>query len=239
MALQIAYIENLSKTKRAKSIRVQFNPAELSFNKTATMAEVAIPGLDAPVLQFIRGGTETVTLDLLFDSTDKKGMGDDAESVCKHVDEFYELVKQDPELHAPPVCRFSWAEPPLDHSDTRSTEVSHAPFWFTCVVESVDRKFTLWSTKGLPLRARVTVKLREYQTVEQMVSKLQSADHTKSRSFKRRERLDQIAAQEYGSSAEWRLIADENDVDDPRAIEPGTLLKLPPLRIGSVIGRSG
>jgi nucleoid-associated protein YgaU len=72
-----------------------------------------------------------------------------------------------------------------------------------------------------------------------MVSKLQSADHTKSRSIRRRERLDQIAAQEYGSSAEWRRIADENDIDDPRLVEPGTLLRLPPMRVGSVIGRSG
>jgi nucleoid-associated protein YgaU len=166
-------------------------------------------------------------------------MGDNAESVCKQVDAFYELVKQDPDLHAPPVCRFSWAEPPLDHSETKIGAVSHAPFWFTCVVESVDRKFTLFSPKGLPLRARVTVKLREYQTVEQMVDRLQSADHTKARSLRRRERLDQLAAQEYGNSSEWRRIADKNDIDDPRRIEPGTLLQLPPMRIGSVIGGSG
>jgi nucleoid-associated protein YgaU len=237
MALQKAYMEVLkSGATPAKKIPVQFNPAELSFSKTATMAEIAVPGLDAPVLQFIRGGTETLTLELLFDSTTKKGMGDAAESVSKDVDEFYALVKQDAKMHAPPVCRFSWSEPsnPAD----KDSEVSHAPFWFTCVVESVDRKFTLFSPRGLPLRARVTVKLREYQTVEQMVAKLQSADHTKSRSLRRRERLDQLAAQEYGSPAEWRRIADKNDIDDPRRIEPGTLLQLPPMRIGSVIGGS-
>jgi len=196
-----------------------------------------VPGLDGPVLQFIRGGAETLTLELLFDSTEK-GMGDDAESVTKRVDEFYALVKQDAKEHAPPVCRFSWGEP-VGASAAKATEASNAPFWFTCVVDSVDRKFTLFSPKGIPLRARVTVKLREYQTVDQMVAKLQSADHTKSRSIRRRERLDQIAAEEYGSSAEWRLIAEENELDDPRRIEPGTMLRLPPLRVGSIIGRSG
>jgi hypothetical protein len=234
MTLQTAYIEDLSPTPRASAVRAQFNPAELTFSKTATMAEIAIPGLDQPVLQFVRGGAETVTLDLFFDSTEK-GMGDDAVSVCDHVDKFYQLVTQDPDLHAPPVCKFSWGAP--DHPGTKAG-VSHAPFWFICIVESVDRKFTLWSTKGLPLRARVTVKLREYQTVEEMVAKLKSADHTKARSLKRRERLDQIAAQEYGSPAEWRRIANKNHIDDPRRIDPGTLLELPPMRIGSVIGKA-
>lgn len=232
MAVQTAYIEvSASGDSPARKIPVQFNPTELSFTKTATMAEIAIPGLDSPVLQFIRGGAETVTLDLLFDTTDK-GMGDAAESVTKRVDEFYALVKQDPKTHAPPVCRFSWGEPV---GAEQSTE-SHAPFSFHCVVESVERKFTLFSPKGIPLRARVTVKLREYRNVDDMVAKLESADHTKSRSLKRRERLDQIAAQEYGSPAEWRRIADANDVDDPRRIEPGTVLRLPPMRNGSVIG---
>ena len=34
-------------------------------------AEVAIPGLDAPIIQFVRGQSETLTLDLFFDSTEK------------------------------------------------------------------------------------------------------------------------------------------------------------------------
>lgn len=238
MSLQIAFIENLDmKDKRKNKVKVQFNPAELSFNKTAQIAEIAIPGLDAPVLQFIRGTSEILTLDLFFDSTEK-GMGAAAESVTPKVDEFYALVKQDPKLHAPPRCRFSWGEPP-QLAGKINTEVSHAPFWFTCVVESLDRKFTLFSPKGIPIRARVTAKLREYQTVEQMVAKLESADHTKARPFKRRERLDQIAAEEYGSAAEWRRIADANNIDNPRTVAPGTVLKLPPMKLESSIRRSG
>lgn len=233
MSLQTAFIENLD--TKAK-IKVQFNPAELNFNKSAQIAEIAIPGLDGPVLQFIRGSSETLTLDLFFDSTEK-GMGDSAQSVTTQVDDFYALVKQDAKLHAPPRCRLSWGEPPA-LAGKINTEVSHAPFWFTCVVESLDRKFTLFSPKGIPLRARITAKLREYQTVEQMVSKLESADHTKSRPFKRRERLDQIAAEEYGSPAEWRRIADCNHIENPRVIAPGTVLELPPMRVESSIRRS-
>ena len=36
-------------------IQVQFNPTELAFSKAAQLAEIAIPGLDAPIQQFVRG----------------------------------------------------------------------------------------------------------------------------------------------------------------------------------------
>ncbi|MBC7909340.1 MAG: peptidoglycan-binding protein [Pyrinomonadaceae bacterium] len=234
--MQKAYFENLdSKTKKGKKLRVQFNPTDLSFNKTAQFAEIAIPGLDAPVLQFIRGGTETLNLELFFDTTDE-GMGDSAKSVTEKVNAFYELVKQDPDTHAVPVCRFSWGAPPSDETQKKKP-VSYAPFYFTCVVESLDRKFLLFSPDGVPLRARVSVKLREYQTVEQMVANLNSADRTKAHVLKRRERLDQLSAQEYDSPAEWRRIAEANDIEDPRRVAPGTLLKLPPHRVESVTRR--
>ena len=38
-----------------------------------------------------------------------------------------------------------------------------------------------------------------------------------------------MAAREYGAPKYWRLIARENRIDDPRAIEPGVVLVLPPL----------
>lgn len=240
MSLQKAKFKNLDlKDKSKNEIEVQFNPTDLSFNKTAQFAEIAIPGLDAPALQFVRGGAETLTLELFFDTTDE-GMGQRPKPVTELTDQFYQLVKQDPDTHAPPRCLFSWgkisknpeAEPPL----SRKAEVSYAPFWFTCIVESVDRKFLLFNPEGIPLRARLTVKLREYQTVEQMASRLNSADHTKARVFKRRERFDQIANEEYGTPTEWRRIADENKISNPLRTAPGTILRIPPLRPESVFG---
>lgn len=230
MSLQKAFFKNLD---TGQTMPVQFNPTDLSFSKTAQFAEIAIPGLDAPVLQFIRGGTETLTVDLFFDTTDA-GMGENAKSVTDLIELFYRLVKQNPDTHAPPRCLFGWGAP------TGATKsVSNAPFWFTCVVESVDRKFLLFSPEGVPLRARLSVKMREYQTIAQMVAELKSADHTKAHVLKRRERLDQISANEYESPAEWRRIADENDLDNPLHVPPGTILKIPPMTVESATRRSG
>ena len=215
---------------------VQFNPTELAFAKSSQLAEIAIPGLDAPVLQYVRGTAETLSIELFFDSTDD-GFESEGRSVTERTDSFYKLVKQDPETHAPPVCRFSWGHGSGEGAVTQAggaapppKEVSAAPFWFTCVVEGVDRKFTLFSPAGVPVRARLTVRLREYKTLEQMVAELHSADHSKSRVLKRDQRLDQLSADEYESPREWRRIAEFNKVDDPRRVRPGTLLVVPPIR---------
>jgi nucleoid-associated protein YgaU len=41
--------------------------------------------------------------------------------------------------------------------------------------------------------------------------------------------LSLMAAIEYGDPAVWRVIADANDIENPRLIEPGLQLRLPPL----------
>jgi nucleoid-associated protein YgaU len=247
MSLQKAYFINLDKKERDDSqsdesqwkIEVQFNPTDLSFSKNAQFAEIAIPGLDAPIQQFIHGGTETLTLELFFDTTDD-GTGVNAKSVTDFTDKFYDLVKQDRENHAPPKCLFVWGPPERQDiaeffSSISFSVVSNAPFSFPCIVENIERRFLLFSSEGIPLRARLSVKLREYKTLEEMASVLNSADHTKARIIKRRERLDSIAASSYRTPAEWRRIAEANDIDDPLRIPPGTTLIIPPIRTESVI----
>ena len=237
MGVTKAYFEVLEGENKGKQIEASFNPTELSFSKSAQMAEIAIPGLDSPVLQFIRGGAETLTAELFFDTTDD-GMAGKTKSVTERTDLFYYLVKQDRETHAPPRCRFSWGSPPPQAGvgELRG-EVSYAPFWFVCVVEAVDRRFLLFSPEGVPLRARLSVRMREYKTVEEMAALLHSADHTKARVFQGRERLDQLAAQEYDAPGEWRRIAEANGLEDPRRVPAGTVLKIPPLRVESATRR--
>ena len=237
MSLTLAKFEVLDrKGVPGEPTYVQFNPTELAFAKSSHVAEIAIPGLDAPVLQYVRGAAETLSVELFFDCTDD-GFDAAGKTVTERTDHFYRLVKQDRDTHAPPVCRFSWGTGPAEAAVTQAggtdpppKEVSAAPFWFTCVVEGVDRKFTLFSPAGVPVRARLTVRMKEYKTLEQMVAELQSADHSKSRVLKRDQRLDQVSADEYESPHEWRRIAEFNKLDDPRRVRPGTRLVVPPIR---------
>jgi LysM repeat protein len=216
----------------AEELEVSFNPGELTFSKAAQIAEIPIPGLDSPILQFVRGQTETLSVDLFFDTTDD-GMGDDAKPVTEQTDRFYQLIKIDRSTHAPPVCRFIWGDQGFPGSKMTGTWASqNRQNGFQCVVESVKQRFTLFSPKGRPLRATLSVSLKEYRTLDQQIAEIfqQSPDHTHAHVVQRGDTLSRIAAERYGNPAQWRAIAVENDVDDPLELIPGTILEVPPLR---------
>ena len=88
-------------------VKVPFNPTELSFQKQMKFAEIAIPGLDAPLQQFVRGESEKLTLELFFDSTDK-GTGLGATSVTGQTDPIFTFARINPITHAPPVVTVTW-----------------------------------------------------------------------------------------------------------------------------------
>jgi contractile injection system tube protein/LysM domain-containing protein len=209
---------------------VQFNPTELSFEKQAQLAEIAIPGLDAPLQQFVRGNAERLTLELFCDTTDQ-GIGIGAHSVTEETDKFYQLVKIVPELHAPPVVTFSWND---EFSGNRVLKQwgSHRRTSFTGVAESVRQRFTMFSPEGVPLRATVTLVLREFRPIEQQLDELNlsSPDRTHRHRLAVGETLSALSARYYGRPSEWRQIADENEIEDPRRLAPGRVLTIPSIQ---------
>jgi hypothetical protein len=210
-------------------IPVQYNPKELSFRKHGQLAEINIPGLDSPLLQFVRGLNETLTIELFFDTTDE-GMGADATSVTERTDRIYELVKIEPGRHAPPVCEFIWNDK-FPGADVSSHIGNQRRNGFQCVVERVEQRFLLFSPEGVPLRATLTVTLREYKTLDQQLEQLNltSPDRTHSHVLQRGETLSALAGRYYRRPSQWRRIADKNGIDDPRRVNPGAFLRLPPI----------
>ena len=197
-----------------ETFEVQFNPGEYTLEKGVQLAEIAIPGLDSPLLQFVRGQNERLTLELFFDTT-RDGMGPAATPVTDLTDPFYLLVKQQPASHAPPRITFIWGE----------------KLQFRAVVESVRRQFTLFNPDGVPLRATLTVTFREYKTLEEQLAELkpESSDSTRRRNVQLADTLPRIAAEEYGDPSRWRLIADANPqaTEDVRRLRPGDVLEIP------------
>jgi hypothetical protein len=235
MALQKAKIEILDRDAidpsrgLTSTIDVQFNPTQYTLNKGAQIAEIAVYGLDSPVLQFVRGQNEKLTLDLFFDTTraasgqGDSSMGEDAADVRDQTGAIYQLVKMQPRTHAPPRVRFIWGS-----------------LSFKAVVQSVQQKFDLFSPTGVPLRATLSVTFCEYKTVEEQLAELnlQSTDHTKRRVVKEGETLSQIASEEYRDPMLWRYIANDErnkgKIDNPRRLRPGTVLLIPPVDARSV-----
>lgn len=198
-------------------IPVQFNPGEYTLAKSAQIADIAIPGIDSPIQQFIRGQTEKLTLELFCDTTDL-GRGEIAVHVDALVAPLYQLGKIQPATHAPPRVRVVWG---LGLS-------------FKAIVESVQRRYTLFNPLGIPLRATVSMTFREYKTLEEQLSELnlQSTDHSKARTVRRGDTLSHIAGDELGDPAAWRTIADENPGVDPLAPTPGLDVLIPAVEAG-------
>lgn len=199
-------------------IDVEFNPTEYTLVKAAQIAEIGIPGLDSPILQFIRGQNEKLTLELFFDTT-ASGMGESGVvDVRTRTRAIYQLVKIQPKTHAPPRILFIWGS-----------------LSFKAIVESVQQKFTLFNPAGTPLRAVLSVAFREYKTVQEQLTELnlQSPDQSKRRVVRQGDTLNRIAAEEYNDPHQWRAIADSNlDVlTSVRRLVPGTVLIIPPLEL--------
>lgn len=133
-----------------------------------------------------------------------------------YTDKVSDLMKIDPEIHAPPPLKFIWA------MEKREP--------FICVLESVSKKFTMFLQDGTPVRARLTLKLKEFKMkLNEREKTLQSPDKTKVHVTQRGDSLWVIASRVYGNAALWRPIADRNGIKNPRFLDPGTELIIPPL----------
>lgn len=213
-----------------EGVEVQFNPTEFTLEKGLQLADINIPGLDSPLIQFVRGNAEKLNVDLFFDSTED-GTGAGATSVTTLTDQVYSLVKIEPGGHAPPICTFVWnAEfPGADITPTAGNQVRNE---FQCVVESIRQKFTFFSPEGVPLRATLTLSMREYKTLDDQLFQLNlsSPDRTHSHVTGRNDTLARLAARYYLKPSQWRPIADSNEIYDPRRLGSGLFLRIPPIR---------
>jgi nucleoid-associated protein YgaU len=191
-----------------REITCGFNPTDVSVDKRVTYAEQELPGLDAPVQQFVSGSAETLSAELFFDTYE------DGEDVRTQTDQLTRLLMVDGDRHAPPVVTFAWGRIAL-----------------TSLLESANTTYTMFAGDGTPVRARMEVTFREYTPPEKQLrgEPRHSADRASVHRVVEGETLPSIATAEYGSPTRWREIAAANDVVNPRRLEPGTVLRVPPL----------
>jgi hypothetical protein len=205
-----ATIRILDGNAAASEVEVLFNPAEYSVEYSASYQETAPPGLNNPIIQFVNGNARVLTMDLFFDTyTDGGGS-----NVSDLTSRFTNMLGIDGSLHAPPRVEFRWGV-----------------FKFTAIVEKVTERFTMFLADGTPVRATLAVTFKQYQTVaEQLMNpRRNSSDKTQRRVLEVHDSVWLMADREYGDPRFWRLIARANRISEPRKIEPGTVLTLPPV----------
>lgn len=190
-----------------RDIPLRFNPTSYQLQKANEFSQIAVPGLETPPIQYIRGGAETLSFDALLDTSDtQKNVRDE------YVDRIANLMRINSELHAPPIVQFIW-----------ESEI------FQGVVANLSVNYVLFTPQGIPIRAEASLSLTAYRPVEVQIAERprNSPDVEKSRTVRRGDRLDQIADGVYQDPARWRDIARRNGITDPRRLDPGQVLLLP------------
>ena len=209
------------RTELKTEIPFLFNPAELTITKSNSWQASENKGGNAPELRFQGGQSGTLALSLTLDTTK------DGSDVTVHTNKLLDLLKVDMSLPGadrarnkgrPPWVEFHWGNL---HS-------------FRAIVERLQIKFTYFASSGMPLRAKADLALKQYE--DEAVRPLQNpTSHTPTLHSVHRlghgETLDRVAAKHYADSTRWRLIADANNVVDPLALAPGTLLVIPELPV--------
>jgi nucleoid-associated protein YgaU len=222
------------------TVEVLFNPEEYTLNKDNNFAQTTIPGLSGPVTQFVSGNMQTLEMELFFDSyethaaagkqPDPRGVvqprgqtdsektiamssraGDDVRLLTQQISD---LLKINPETHAPPILEVGWAS-----------------LNFTCVLVRVSQKFTMFNADGKPVRAKLTVTFNEYirPVEEAQETRRETADYTKIYVVAQGENLSAVAFQVYKNPLLWRPIARYNHISDPRRLAVGQRLLIPRL----------
>ncbi len=220
MALKKAklYVYGENKTDE---IEVMFNPTEYNLSESANYAETVLPGVDGPIMQYVAGNLQTLTLSLQLDTNQRRIMTADhdvkvipSKSVAPIVRKITDLLYIQGKLHRPPEVRFSWGD-----------------LNFYGIVTDVSQSYTMFTSEGTPVRAKLDLTLKSVLDVAARKRRqpLESPDRTKRRTVTAGMQLWNLALEEYGDQEAWRVIAKANGILNPLDIYPGQVLKIPAL----------
>jgi len=198
-------------------IECQFNPSELKISKEASWEGEKSPSFNSPYLQFAGGESATYSLSLFFDTYSHKEVKD----VREYTNQLLALTLRGAgrsmfivPFSNPPMVTFIWGKITL----------------FDAVVEKVEISYTMFSSDGLPIRAKADVSFKQQDFWDDIIPAQNPTSRTDSRKTRRvnsSQRLDQIAYEEYGDARYWRLLAEANAMDDPFQLMDGQLLVIP------------
>ncbi|NET59622.1 MAG: LysM peptidoglycan-binding domain-containing protein [Symploca sp. SIO2E6] len=207
-----------------EAISAQFNPEAYSVSKSVNWGPPENSSgqgantqrqVNAPTVEFKGGGSRQLTLELFFDVTEASNQ----EDVRQETNKIVSLTRIERDQAHPRVCEVAWGDAPVG-----------SDFPFIGVITSLTQNFTLFKGNGKPLRANLSVSFLEF--LAPLADKRQTDPELTTRIIKRGDTLSSIAAQVYSNPKLWRIIAQANQLDDPRNLEMhiGRTLTIPKQR---------
>jgi hypothetical protein len=214
---------------------VMYNPEELRLEQGNQFAEIGIPGLDVSPVQYVRGKSRVLTMELFFDTYES------GQDVRAYTAPIVALLDKRPQTLAPPVLLFSLGR-----------------VQFRCVLTDAGQRFTMFSRDGTPVRSTLSVRLQEYvevsvelrqglflgsptasavvnrlaaPVVSRVTSTVQAAASVAAGAVvhvvSEGDTLSGIAGAYLGDPGRWREVAQANRIVDPFALATGASLVIP------------
>jgi hypothetical protein len=123
------------------SVPFQFNPTELTIDKPVPWQKHPGGVGNTPTLEFLGPEPRTLACELLFDLLEAGG-----DVYAAYISKLETLTLVDGNLKRPPLCSFTWG--------------SMLPV-FKGVVEQLTTKYTMFLPDGTPVRATVSLRMRQ------------------------------------------------------------------------------
>ena len=144
------YIRVLDGSAAGKTLAAQYNPQEISFSKAVGWSNGNEgTGTDCPALMFTAGQAITMSLELLFDYYEE---GLDVRPIVR---DFMNLCMVDPSIKRPSAVQLCWVD----------SNVLGIGKNFIGVIENATAKYTMFSSVGVPVRATVSVSIKQAEEV--------------------------------------------------------------------------
>lgn len=203
-------------TDTSETVHCMFNPHEYTLTKQNRWEHGETKGKNVPRLKFSQGGSQTLKLQLFFDTYAE------ATDVRRHTDPLWRMMmvnadKVNPRSNKsePPPVLFQWGG-----------------LAFTAVITNLTQKYTLFLQDGTPVRTTVDITLEQLtddQDFPRQNPTSGGGEALRTRIVRAGERIDLIAYQEYEDATQWRRIAEANGLRHPLRLRPGQQLVIPPL----------
>lgn len=202
--------------EKINTVEVMFNPQQYSQNYENNFSEAQGLNTASSEPAYVNTASEDLSLEFVIDGTNvypettKSGI-----TVKERVEQFIKLTaKMDGDIHQPPFLKIEWGD-----------------LIFDCRLRSVNIVYSLFSGDGKALRAKLnTVFISDisYEKQNHIVKK-SSPDLSHNRVVVGGDSLPIMAHKIYGDPALYLRLAKINNLDNFRAIKPGTDIKFLPL----------
>lgn len=128
----------------------------------------------------------------------------------------------------------TWSYPTPASQDMKTAEMSAltfkwgSPISYSVTILGVDISFERFSPSGKPIRAKVNLKLQSLFELARPTNPTSGGiPGRRSHTLVAGENLQHVAMSSYGRPGAWRALAAANGIENPLAVQPGTVIYLP------------